>query len=218
MSNQYLKMYLKNKNPKIVSKERHTYLTYKGLLDSYVYILQSGIIKTSVILKDGREFNLSYLNDVEIVTLMKDETSEVTTAPFNIRIESESASFYQINRIEFWKDVNVNQELLAYVKNYYRDNLNYFIHKCERMLMNGKKGALHAILLELADRFGVKTAEGLLIDFTITYEELAGFCGISSHTSVNRMITELRAKKVVEIVNRKILITDYSYLVDNVAR
>ena len=50
-------------------------------------------MKTSIILRDGREFNISYLKAPNIISLLKDEVSQYTSAPFNVRVESESAVF-----------------------------------------------------------------------------------------------------------------------------
>ena len=58
---------------------------------NYYVILKDGIIKTSVISRDGREFNLRYITGLEIVSLLKDEYSQFIDSPFNIRIESEKA-------------------------------------------------------------------------------------------------------------------------------
>ena len=85
-------------------------------INADVYILKDGIIKTSVISRDGREFNLRYITGLEIVSLLKDEYSQFIDSPFNIRIESEKAELYQIDRVQFWKDVNESEELQLYVK------------------------------------------------------------------------------------------------------
>ena len=45
----------------IIEKKRHTYLTYYGLEQQDTYVLKEGVIKTSIILRDGREFNISYI-------------------------------------------------------------------------------------------------------------------------------------------------------------
>ena len=42
------------------------------------------------------EFNLDYVTPVDIVSLIRDEVSNYTSAPFNVRIESDEATFYRI--------------------------------------------------------------------------------------------------------------------------
>ncbi|STY44761.1 Uncharacterised protein [Listeria grayi] len=45
MQNRYFQEYLESQKWEVVRKEYHEYLTYRGLLDSYVYVLKSGVIK-----------------------------------------------------------------------------------------------------------------------------------------------------------------------------
>ncbi|GAY75650.1 transcriptional regulator, Crp/Fnr family [Sporolactobacillus inulinus] len=57
----------------------------------------------------------------------------------------------------------------------------------------------------------------MLIDFVVTNDDIAGFCGISARSSVNRMISELRNDGALMIKNRRFIITDISYLLDHIA-
>ena len=149
LDNTALTNYLEQKKFPIVSKEYKKYLLYEGIQDHHVYILKSGVIKTSVVSRDGREFNLEYINELEVVSLLKDEYSQFIDAPFNIRIESEKAELYQIDRVEFWKDINQNRELQIYVKNYYRERLMKSMKRTQQMLMNGKFGAVCSQIYDL---------------------------------------------------------------------
>lgn len=142
MDKQVLRDYLETGGFPVITKKRKSYLTYEGIEDRYVYILKKGIIKTSVISKEGREFNLRYMNNFEIVSLFKDESSQIVDAPFNVRVESEEAHLYKIERDQFWIDVNRQMPLQHYVKEYYRISLMYTMKKMQQMLMNGKFGAV----------------------------------------------------------------------------
>ena len=102
MVSNYLVKFLEEKEVPTITKKRHTYLTYYGLEQQDTYVLKEGIVKTSIILRDGREFNISYIKGPDIISLLKDEVSQYTSAPFNVRIESETATFYRIPRVLFW--------------------------------------------------------------------------------------------------------------------
>lgn len=112
----YLLSFLEDKHIPLIEKKRHSYLSYHGLDESYIYILKDGVAKTSVILPDGREFNLSYIVSPDIVSLLKDEVSKYTSSPFNIRVESEEAHFYRLPRTTFWNYVANDELLQAYVR------------------------------------------------------------------------------------------------------
>lgn len=216
MDDRILEKYLADSDFPVIVKEKKKYLMYEGLQDRYVYILKDGIIKTSVISKDGREFNLRYITGLEIVSLLKDEYSQFIDAPFNIRVESEKAELYQIDRVQFWKDINQNHQLQLYVKDYYRVRLLYAMKKLQQMLMNGKFGAVCTQLYDLYESFGVETKEGILIDFVVTNEEIAHFCGIASASSVNRMMQQLKDLGAIELKNRKILIKNLEIIKENI--
>ncbi|MHC5247026.1 Crp/Fnr family transcriptional regulator [Enterococcus sp. LJL120] len=216
MDNHILKNYLSSQEFPVVIKDRKKYLTYEGLQDRFVYILKNGVIKTSVISRDGREFNWRYINTVEIVSLLRDEYSQFTDAPFNIRIESPQAELYRIDRVRFWQDVNQSFELQNYVKDYYRERLLFSMKKMQQMLMNGKFGAVCAQINELYETFGVETPAGYLIDFVVTNEEIAHFCGITSASSVSRMLQQLKDLGAIELQNHKIIITDLEQIQENI--
>lgn len=44
-----------------------------------IFILKDGIVKTSIILSDGREFNIMYLKGFDVLSLLKDEIKKVTS-------------------------------------------------------------------------------------------------------------------------------------------
>ncbi|MGX7196932.1 Crp/Fnr family transcriptional regulator [Enterococcus olivae] len=215
MDKRVLQDYLDSHSFPIIVKKKKKYLMYEGLQDSSAYVLKEGIIKTSVISHDGREFNLRYITGLEIVSLLKDEYSKFIDAPFNIRVESPTATLYQIDRVQFWKDINRSPELQNYVKEYYRVNLLQSMKKMQQMLMNGKFGAVCTQLYELYELFGVSTEDGYLIDFVVTNEDIAHFCGIASASSVNRMMQQLREACAIQVRNRKILITNLDAIKEN---
>ena len=138
MDNEYLLNFLKKKNVPIIQKKKHTYLTYHGLEQQDTYVLKEGVIKTSIILHDGREFNISYINTPDILSLLRDQVSQYTSAPFNVRIESDVATFYRIPRVLFWDYVSQDKKLQDYVNSYYREKLSEAIFRQQIMMMNGK--------------------------------------------------------------------------------
>lgn len=212
MGSNYLIKFLEEKDVPTVTKKRHTYLTYYGLEQQDTYVLKEGVIKISIILRDGREFNISYIKGPDIISLLKDEVSQYTSAPFNVRIESDTAVFYRIPRVLFWEYVNQDTNLQDYVNSYYRNKLSEAILRQQLMTMNGKNGAVCAFIYSLIPLFGRKLKDGIIIDFQVTNDDIAGFCGISTRNSVNRILRGLREENVITMVNQKILILDEDYL------
>lgn len=214
---EFLMNFLEDHHIPTIKKKKHTYLTYHGLEERFAYILKAGVIKTSIILQDGREFNISYITKPDVISLMRDEVSKYIEQPFNVRIESDTATFYEIDRVSFWNYVNVTPQLQNYIKNYYRTKLSENIYRLQHMVMNGKKGGLCSFLYGLIPPFGIQCEQGILIDFVITNEDIAGFCGIGSRSSANRLLNQLKEDEVIGMRGRKIVIQDVSYLLDHIA-
>ena len=78
MNSEFLVKFLEERRTPIVKKKYHSYLSYRGIKEDYIYILKEGVVKTSVIMRDGREFNFSYLKAIDIVSLIRDEVSNYT--------------------------------------------------------------------------------------------------------------------------------------------
>lgn len=204
--------FLEEKNLPEVTKKKHTYLMMDGHDQEDIYILKDGVVKVSIVLCDGREFNITYLKGLDMISLLKDEINKMTTASFHARIESDTATFYRINRKLFEQYVKENEELHAYIESYYRKKMTEAIYRQQLMTMNGKNGAVCAFLYQLIHLFSRKTQNGTLIDFQVTNDDIAGFCGISTRNSVNRILSKLKDEGVITIVNKKIYILDIDYI------
>ena len=95
---------------------------------------------------------------------------------------------------------------------YYRKKLSEAIYRQQLMTMNGKNGAVCAFIYYLVELFGRKVKKGIFIDLQVTNDDIAGFCGVSTRNSVNRILRGLREENVITMVNQKIVVLDKDYL------
>lgn len=68
------------------------------------------------------------------------------------------------------------------------------------------------ILKEGVVKVSVLMRDGILIDLKITNDDIAGFCGISTRHSVNRILRGLREENVIRTLYNKIMVLDVEYL------
>lgn len=193
----------------VIRKRRHTFL---NMDDENVYVLKEGVVKVSVLMRDGREYNITYAKGPDLLSLMCDTLREDVAYRIRIRVESEEASFCLVSREDFSRAVKRDEKLKEYVEAYYRENLQRALYRQKCMTMNGKSGAIYAFLYNLISLFGKENEEGILIDMQVTNDDIAGFCGISTRNSVNRILRGLREENVIRIVDNKILILNADYL------
>ena len=79
----------------VIRKRRHTFLKMD---DENVYILKEGVVKVSVLMRDGREFNIAYLKGFDILSMFKDAVVDCKFSSLMIRVESDEASFYCVSK------------------------------------------------------------------------------------------------------------------------
>lgn len=198
----YLVDFLRERGFHEMRKARHEYLSYYGFDQEYVFVLVEGVVKASVTLREGTRFNISYIKGPSPVSLLRDEVSSRAKSPYSVRVESREASYMAIPRVQFWGYVNEDPRLLGYVKDYYRASLEEALYRMRYLTMNGKVGAVGGFLYDLNERFGEPCREGSMIALDVTNEDIAQFCGISSRTSVNRILRGFRERGVISTGRR----------------
>lgn len=214
---EYLLRLLEEKEVNVVTQRRHSYVMYQGIESDYVYILKEGVAKISNIMRDGREFNIAYVTEPDFVSLLEEKQENGISALFNVRVESEEASFYRVQRQEFWKWVMSDLTLFRIVDDFYQRRLAMNLELLQKMTVNGKKGAVCACINSLINEFGIKKRNGILIDFPVTNEDIAGFCGISTRNSVNRIIRDLKTEEIIDIIDNRIMVYNSEYFEDYIS-
>ncbi|MGL4334210.1 MAG: Crp/Fnr family transcriptional regulator [Lactococcus garvieae] len=214
---EYLLRLLEEKEVNVVTQRRHSYVMYQGIESDYVYILKEGVAKISNIMRDGREFNIDYVTEPDFVSLLEEKQENGISALFNVRVESEEAIFYRVQRQEFWKWVRSDLTLFRIVDDFYQRRLAMNLELLQKMTINGKKGAVCACINSLINEFGIKKRNGILIDFPVTNEDIAGFCGISTRNSVNRIIRDLKTEEIIDIIDNRIMVYNSEYFEDYIS-
>ena len=98
MSRELFLDYFSEHEVPVIRKRRHTFLKMD---DENVYVLSEGVVKVSVMTRDGREFNIAYLKGFDILSMFKDAVIDCKFSSLMIRVESDEASFYSISKEEF---------------------------------------------------------------------------------------------------------------------
>jgi len=73
--------------------------------------------------------------------------------------------------------------------------------------MHGAKARLSLLLLDLAERFGVRDSRGVIVDVRLTHRELAALIGATRET-VSVAIVELRGGGLIATESRRVVVLD----------
>ena len=131
-----------------------TLLKIHDVNEENIYILKDGVVKVSVFMLDGREFNITYLKGFDVISMLKDAVNKSDFSSLLIRVESDEASFYRIPKELLMGFVKENPKLREYLNSYYLKKLSETISRQELMAMNGKNGAVCTFLHYLVSIFG----------------------------------------------------------------
>ena len=184
--------------------EAGTLLFWEGEPIGKMYYICSGKIKLRKSTEEGRDFILSIMQTGDLVFEPEDGIGTVHSFTAEVMEDSELG-------IIQWKDL---ESLLA------QDGelAVCFIHwmalmqkitssKFRDLLLYGKTGALASTLVRLSNSYGVRSEDGLKINLKLTNSELADFIG-TTRESVNRMLSTLREKGILDIRKGYIHILD----------
>jgi CRP-like cAMP-binding protein len=189
--------------------EKGTFLYQEGLPATEVFIIQSGKVKISKIIPDGRELTLRLCSTGELIgeLSMFCPSSKYT---LNAKV-IESGEVAVIYKDELERKLEVDSHL-AFEFMKWESNQNQKMQtKFRDLILYGKKGAIYSTLIRLTNSYGKKTPTGIQIDLSLKNQELANFCGTSREV-VNRTLSELRKNHVLSVDKGIITIHDLSYL------
>src|SRR5699024_9436982 len=177
-----------------------------------IYMVKSGLVQISKLTANGQELILRICRERDFIgelTLFSDDPKYLLSAKVLKSGEIFVINKDQLEKILISKNNNaLTLEIMKWISNHMRK----FQSKIRDLLLNGKKGALYSTLIRLSNSYGVQQEDGILIDLTLTNQELAKFC-TATREYVNRMLSELRKLDVISITKSgKIFIKDIEYL------
>ena len=193
--------------------KKNTFLFQQGETVSELYIILSGRIQIGKISPDGRELTLRICTKNDIVGELALDDEEIKYILNAKVMEDGEVGVIKKQTLDekLLTDSKLAMEFLKIMNlNYRRDQTKF-----RDLVLHGKKGALYSTLIRLSNSYGEKKQEGILLNISLTNQELANFCG-TSRESVNRLLNELKRKEIIGMVKGKITIYDLDFLKDEI--
>lgn len=185
------------------------YLYQEGENASEIYIIRSGKVQISKITPDGSELTLRLCSTNDIIGELF-LTSPATKHKLNARVlEAGKMAVIYKNDLEHHL-LSDNRLAIEFMK--WMNNQNEVTQsKLQDLILNGKKGALYSTLIRLSNSYGIKVDSNIIINHSLTNQEIANFCGTSREV-INRLLSDLRKTGVISIDKGIITIHDLDYL------
>lgn len=170
-----------------------------------VFFVKSGRIKVTKQTDDGREHILHFINPGEVfaeVVMFDDDGTYPATAEVIEKCTVGLIRNVDLERI-IQKNSSIALGLLKIMARRLRISQQQLI---ELALLDTTRRAA-SMLLFLAGEQGTKTEKGIVIDISLTNQDLASLIGTSRET-VNRILNEFKRKKAIDVKKSQVTILD----------
>ena len=179
------------------------------VIDTIFYITE-GLVKLFIVSHDGREKTMHILGAGQIFGEMS--MFEGLGYCVNAQTLSDTVVFcstFKELRDSAMEDPLIALELLRVVS----DKLLVSNQQIKDMIFYDVAGRTANQILVFKKQFGQETPDGVLIQLTLTHQELANLLG-TSRVTVTKILNILEDEGIIEMVNRRILIKDEAKLIN----
>jgi len=202
---------LKEKDLEILQKNLITFkvkkreiIFYEGQKPDWLYILLKGKIKISKCSQDGKEVVLEIINAPDVFGAL----AVIKNFPYPANaIAMEDCEIGKIQRDIFLQVLKDYPEIHSEILHRVTMRLKSGIENLQKVALENVSARIAYQLLKLANKYGEKTNDGILINLKITKQELAELSGTTTETAI-RIISKLKRLGYITEQNRKILIKD----------
>ena len=174
----------------------------------HLYVIIEGKLKLGTSSGDGRENLLSILGPGEMFGELSLFDPGPRTSTATAVTDAKLLSLSHEKVIPWLKqNPEVSLQLLARLA----QRLRRTNEAVGDLVFSDVPGRVAKALIDLGDRFGKTTAEGLLVNHDLTQEELAQLVGASRET-VNKALADFAGRGWLKLDGRSVLITDVERL------
>lgn len=173
-----------------------------------LYVVMAGRVKIFGSSTQGRSKTFAYLEPGDFFGEMSLIDDEVRSASASVL---EDSVLIMLKRDDYQKLLLSRPAIALSVMKTLSSRLRRANKEIEALSFNNVLGRIAQILLDLADRYGKKTDEGIRIEMEMSHKELAEMAGTAREV-ISRVISRFRRMGCVSFFDNKIIITDHDKL------
>jgi len=179
-----------------------------GDVDDCLYYIKSGVVKLAYLDESGRKLTLTILGEGEIfgeMVLIGRRKRELMAQVL------QEALIYEVERARFLELLRRSPELAFEVMELFGRRTQEIERKLEDLVFKDIPTRLSRQILKLIEEHGVKTGEGIQIDFKITHKELADLIG-SARENTTSALNRLAKEGILDKKRYRIIVKDEARL------
>ena len=184
--------------------KRHSLIYSAGDAATTVYMISSGEVKLSRYTPEGRELALEHLSadtifgETEVLMGKKRECQ--ATARTDLIV-------YAVERENLLAQLENDPKLCLWLSRQMAQRQTRMESRLESLLFKSANGKVSQVLLQLAEDHGRKNANGILIDYPITHQEIGNLIATTRET-VSYAFMEFRQQGLISTIQRKTILHD----------
>ncbi len=187
--------------------KRGTMIFHKDQAGDALYLIETGRVRIFLPAESGKELTVNLHGPGDVLG----ELSLLDGRPRSASAETlDDTSAFTLTRDEFTTYVTANPQLAVAIIELLSNRLRHVTDYAESLAHLDVHARLARMLLEMAERYGVKR-NGVEIDFELTQADLAAMVG-ATRERVNRALADFRAQSLIELRGRKIVLLDATRL------
>lgn len=189
---------------KVVKLSRGERLFTEGDAGDRLYIILSGKIKLTKAAPDGRENLLSVHGPGEMFGELSLFDPVPRTSSATAITDAQLAGLAH-DALRTW--LSTRPEVAMHLLQALAQRLRRINEVKADLVFTDVPGRVAKALLDLSERFGVQTPEGVQVNHDLTQEELAQLVGASRET-VNKALADFAARGWIQLAAKSVLVTD----------
>lgn len=187
---------------------KHSTIFVQGQKLSTIYFIQSGIIKTAKVDRDGNEQVLCLLQRGE----MFPHVGFLNDVPYpGTAVSVTDCQLFAISVNDFDRLLERNPLIMKAVLKSMDQRLHYLQRRLQEVISGDVFHKVVSSLIRFAEESGVSKGEGVYIAIPFTHQDLANMLG-TSRESVNRVLNQLKKNQILQINRKGIFISNLDAL------
>ncbi len=174
----------------------------------HVYLVRSGLLKTSRVSETGHELTLhlfqrnELLGETALILLGTDKRPHETVCE-----TLDESTVYCIPADAFLRALQLHSPLSMSVTRLMADRRRALEKRIDSLLFKTAHARLASLFLDLQDRFGVRDSRGTILNLKLTHREMASLIGASRET-VSFAILDLRKDGLILTEDKRVVLLD----------
>jgi|Napbiome12C3dose_1001474.scaffolds.fasta_scaffold00004_49 CRP/FNR family transcriptional regulator len=159
-----------------------------------VFYLKKGYIRLYSLSSDAQELTLIIFKEEDVFPLMW----TINNTPNSYYVEAiTNTELYQAPRAAFLKFIKHNNEILLELTNHILKRFSGVLNRMEYAIFGHAQNKVASIILICAERFGIKTDAGIIIQVPLTHQDIANLIGVARET-VSIEIEKFQGKGLID--------------------